>query len=278
MKYCNECGAELNDSAEFCDECGAKQDVETESQMAQQIPEQMVDTSPAKEEKKEGGKGKKIVLIVILFLAAAAVVAVIWVFVNQNEKKNANNTADADAATKGAAEAVTEESAPGPAKEPTPEPTEESTPEATKEPTPVPTPEPTPQPTPTPYVDYSYVQDSWCNDDSNEEIWQVEIVSVSNNVATFAISYDQYGDIFGGYMYAPKPYRTGFLTSPIENGVMKFNCTDTTGLIQVNGEMVFSTSDMGVANLSINTFNIETEIVTTYTMKMINSHIYRYTN
>lgn len=267
MKYCDECGAKLDDNAEFCDECGAMQEVSGEGLKVQEMSEQAAAAAvSAKVEKKEGGKGSKVSFVVTALLVVVAVAAVVWVYLSKNGEKDTKNLADAETATKGAVEEIT----PEPTQEPTPEPTEEPT----QEPTPEPTEEPTPDPTP--FVDYSYVQDSWCNDDSVEEIWQVEIVNVNNNVATFAISYDK--EIDDGYMYAPKPYRTAFITSPIEDGVMKFNCTDTTGIIQINGEMVFSTFDMGVADLSINTFDIETEVVTSFTMKMVNSHVYRYAN
>ena len=53
MKYCENCGAELEDSAVFCDECGAR--VETVPQ------EKAVDSEQSKEaEKQENAKYDKI--------------------------------------------------------------------------------------------------------------------------------------------------------------------------------------------------------------------------
>lgn len=285
MKYCNECGAELDDRAEFCDECGAKQESDEIGKEIHEINEselKLGEPVRAKEEERKGGKTAFVVITI--FVIIVAFVVVVMLFFNKKEEKGAKASADSAAVTEEVIESVTPEPTEKSTEEPTPEPTEEQTPKPTDTPTPEPTEPPTPEPVqeptiqPTSLVNYSYVQDTWINDDAIDDMWNVEIVSVNNNEATFAISRSPDYYEYEGEAYMPKAYRTGFMTSLIENGVMKFDCLDTTGAIQINGVMVFSTSDLGVAELTINTYDTELGYHTSDNKKMISSVIYNYTN
>ncbi|MCI8373591.1 MAG: zinc-ribbon domain-containing protein [Lachnospiraceae bacterium] len=280
MKYCEECGAALEDNAEYCEECGAKQSV---GQEAKPIPQK--ESIP--EEKQAVPKGRKSLILIITAVVILAILAAVLFLVmsyKENNKGGQQTTGKNPAAneavvqpTEKAEEEVTEQPTLEPTEPPTPEPTEQPTPEPTEQPTPEPTEPPIPEPTeqPTSMINYSYVQDTWINSDSVEDMWTVEIVSVNNNEATFAISRSPYYDDYENY---EKPYRTGFMTALIENGVMKFDCLDTTGTIQINGVIVFSMSDLGVAELTINTFDTELGNHTSDNKKMISSVIYNYTN
>lgn len=111
MKYCENCGAELEDSAVFCDECGAR--VETVPQ------EKAVDSEQSKEaEKQENavidtsdkpvGKRKRMIPILcgVIGVLIIVVIVIIIVTVTSRKSNNDENNAKNDLET-----AVTSESA-----------------------------------------------------------------------------------------------------------------------------------------------------------------------
>lgn len=111
MKYCENCGAELEDSAVFCDECGAR--VETVPQ------EKAVDSEQSKEaEKQENavidtsdkpvGKRKRMIPILcgVIGVLIIAVIVIIIVTVTSRKSNNDENNAKNDLET-----AVTSETA-----------------------------------------------------------------------------------------------------------------------------------------------------------------------
>ena len=111
MKYCENCGAELEDSAVFCDECGAR--VETVPQ------EKAVDSEQSKEaEKQENAvidtsdkpveKRKRMIPILcgVIGVLIIAVIVIIIVTVTSRKSNNDENNAKNDLET-----AVTSETA-----------------------------------------------------------------------------------------------------------------------------------------------------------------------
>lgn len=111
MKYCENCGAELEDSAVFCDECGAR--VETVPQ------EKAVDSEQSKEAEKQGNavidtsdkpveKRKRMIPILcgVIGVLIIAVIVIIIVTVTSRKSNNDENNAKNDLET-----AVTSETA-----------------------------------------------------------------------------------------------------------------------------------------------------------------------
>ena len=112
MKYCENCGAELEDSAVFCDECGAR--VETVPQ------EKAVDSEQSKEaEKQENavidtsdkpvGKRKRMIPILCGVIGVLIIVIIIVTVTSRksnNDDNNAKNDLETVVATESADETV----------------------------------------------------------------------------------------------------------------------------------------------------------------------------
>ena len=109
MKYCENCGAELEDSAVFCDECGAR--VETVPQ------EKAVDSEQSKEaEKQENavidtsdkpvGKRKRMIPILCGVIGVLIIAVIVIIIVTSRKSNNDENNAKNDLET-----AVTSETA-----------------------------------------------------------------------------------------------------------------------------------------------------------------------
>ena len=116
MKYCENCGAELEDSAVFCEECGAKvetvpqekavdseQSKEAEKQDNAEIDDAVIDTSD-----KPVGKRKRMIPILcgVIGVLIIAVIVIIIVTVTSRKSNNDENNAKNDLET-----AVTSETA-----------------------------------------------------------------------------------------------------------------------------------------------------------------------
>ena len=118
MKYCENCGAELEDSAVFCEECGAK--VETVPQ------EKAVDSEQSKEAEKQDntviddavndtsgkpvGKGKRMIPILCGAIGVLIIVVIVIIIVTVTSRKSNNdeNNAKNDLETVVATESVDE--------------------------------------------------------------------------------------------------------------------------------------------------------------------------
>lgn len=116
MKYCENCGAELEDSAVFCEECGAKvetvpqekavdseQSKEAEKQDNAEIDDAVIDTSDKPVEKR---KRMIPILCGVIGVLIIAVIVIIIVTVTSRKSNNDENNAKNDLET-----AVTSESA-----------------------------------------------------------------------------------------------------------------------------------------------------------------------
>lgn len=116
MKYCENCGAELEDSAVFCDECGARvetvpqekavdseQSKEAEKQDNAEIDDAVIDTSDKPVEKR---KRMIPILCGVIGVLIIAVIVIIIVTVTSRKSNNDENNAKNDLET-----AVTSESA-----------------------------------------------------------------------------------------------------------------------------------------------------------------------
>lgn len=109
MKYCENCGAELEDSAVFCDECGAR--VETVPQ------EKAVDSEQSKEAEKQGNavidtsdkpveKRKRMIPILCGVIGVLIIAVIVIIIVTSRKSNNDENNAKNDLET-----AVTSETA-----------------------------------------------------------------------------------------------------------------------------------------------------------------------
>lgn len=76
MKYCEECGAKLQDNESFCSECGAKY---SENLIADDKEE--VESNNGEVESNNGGKKRKKTLIVVIAVALVAIIGVLGYFV-----------------------------------------------------------------------------------------------------------------------------------------------------------------------------------------------------
>ena len=118
MKYCENCGAELEDSAVFCDECGARvetvpqekavdseQSKEAEKQDNAEIDDAVIDTSD-----KPVGKRKRMIPILcgVIGVLIIAVIVIIIVTVTSRKSNNDDNNAKNDLETVVATESVDE--------------------------------------------------------------------------------------------------------------------------------------------------------------------------
>ena len=118
MKYCENCGAELEDSAVFCEECGAKvetvpqekavdseQSKEAEKQDNAEIDEAVIDTSD-----KPVGKRKRMIPILcgVIGVLIIVVIVIIIVTVTSRKSNNDDNNAKNDLETVVATESVDE--------------------------------------------------------------------------------------------------------------------------------------------------------------------------
>lgn len=120
MKYCENCGAELEDSAVFCEECGAKvetvpqekavdseQSKEAEKQDNAEIDDAVIDTSDKPVEKR---KRMIPILCGVIGVLIIAVVVIIIVTVtsrkSNNDENNAKNDLETVVATESADETV----------------------------------------------------------------------------------------------------------------------------------------------------------------------------
>ena len=117
MKYCENCGAELEDSAVFCEECGAKvetvpqekavdseQSKEAEKQDNAEIDDAVIDTSD-----KPVGKGKRIIPILCGVIGVLIIVLIIVTVTSRksnNDDNNAKNDLETVVATESADETV----------------------------------------------------------------------------------------------------------------------------------------------------------------------------
>ena len=118
MKYCENCGAELEDSAVFCEECGAKvetvpqekavdseQSKEAEKQDNAEIDDAVIDTSD-----KPVGKRKRMIPILcgVIGVLIIVVIVIIIVTVTSRKSNNDDNNAKNDLETVVATESVDE--------------------------------------------------------------------------------------------------------------------------------------------------------------------------
>ena len=99
MKYCENCGAELEDSAVFCEECGAKvetvpqekavdlgQSKEAEKQDNAEIDDAVIDTSD-----KPVGKGKRMIPILCGAIGVLIIVVIVIIIVTVTSRKSNND-------------------------------------------------------------------------------------------------------------------------------------------------------------------------------------------
>lgn len=240
MKYCEECGAELEDGAEFCDECGAKQStMQTANPISQKESTQ--------KEKPSVQKSRKSLLIIIMAVVVLAVLAavVILVMSNQEISEDRQLTTEKDVVTNEAVAQATEEAIQESDIEATSVPTEQPTIVSTKPPTPEPTETETEQPTTEPTseathveeVDYSYLQPSWYSGTSGG--WEIAIISVSGNQISFEVSY------FDEEYYVT--YYTDLIAGTIENGTVRFYGEVFAPGISLDGEIDFPSTAAGTA-------------------------------
>ena len=108
MKYCENCGAELEDSAVFCDECGARvetvpQEKAVDSEQSKEAEKQEIDTSDKPVEKR---KRMIPILCGVIGVLIIAVIVIIIVTVTSRKSNNDENNAKNDLET-----AVTSETA-----------------------------------------------------------------------------------------------------------------------------------------------------------------------
>lgn len=120
MKYCENCGAELEDSAVFCEECGAKvetvpqekavdseQSKEAEKQDNAEIDDAVIDTSD-----KPVGKRKRMIPILCGVIGVLIIVVIVIIIVtvtsrkSNNDDNNAKNDLETVVATESADETV----------------------------------------------------------------------------------------------------------------------------------------------------------------------------
>ena len=120
MKYCENCGAELEDSAVFCEECGAKvetvpqekavdseQSKEAEKQDNAEIDDAVSDTSD-----KPVGKGKRMIPILCGAIGVLIIVVIVIIIVtvtsrkSNNDDNNAKNDLETVVSTESADETV----------------------------------------------------------------------------------------------------------------------------------------------------------------------------
>lgn len=116
MKYCENCGAELEDSAVFCEECGAKvetvpqekavdseQSKEAEKQDNAEIDDAVIDTSD-----KPVGKRKRMIPILCGAIGVLIIVVIVIIIVTVTSRKSNNNNAKNDLETVVATESADE--------------------------------------------------------------------------------------------------------------------------------------------------------------------------
>lgn len=116
MKYCENCGAELEDSAVFCEECGAKvetvpqekavdseQSKEAEKQDNAVIDDAVIDTSD-----KPVGKRKRMIPILCGVIGVLIIVVIVIIIVTVTSRKSNNNNAKNDLETVVATESADE--------------------------------------------------------------------------------------------------------------------------------------------------------------------------
>lgn len=116
MKYCENCGAELEDSAVFCEECGAKvetvpqekavdseQSKEAEKQDNAEIDDAVIDISD-----KPVGKRKRMIPILCGVIGVLIIVVIVIIIVTVTSRKSNNNNAKNDLETVVATESADE--------------------------------------------------------------------------------------------------------------------------------------------------------------------------
>lgn len=116
MKYCENCGAELEDSAVFCEECGAKvetvpqekavdseQSKEAEKQDNAVIDDAVIDTSD-----KPVGKRKRMIPILCGGIGVLIIAVIVIIIVTVTSRKSNNNNAKNDLETVVATESADE--------------------------------------------------------------------------------------------------------------------------------------------------------------------------
>ena len=107
MKYCENCGAELEDSAVFCEECGAKvetvpqekavdseQSKEAEKQDNAVIDDAVIDTSDKPVEKR-----KPMIPILCGVIGVLIIAVIVIIIVTVTSRKSNNNNAKNDLET-----------------------------------------------------------------------------------------------------------------------------------------------------------------------------------
>ena len=216
MKYCEECGAVLEDNAEYCGECGAKQSV---GQEAKQKPIPPKESIP--EEKQAVPKDRKSLILIITAVVILAILAVVVFLVMSNKENNrggqqttGKNPAAKEAVvqpTEKAEEEVTEQPTSKPTELPTPEPTEQPTPEPTEPPTPEPPEQPTPEPIPDYASMYSYLIGDYMENgtDLKEDgyiEYYLKIKQIKGNQVLLEIGADTWG--FGDITWEQETYGT----------------------------------------------------------------------
>ena len=115
MKYCENCGAELEDSAVFCDECGARvetvpQEKAVDSEQSKEAEKQenaVIDTSDKPVEKRKrmipilcGGIGVLIIAVIVI------IIVTVTSRKSNNDENNAKNDLETAVATESADETV----------------------------------------------------------------------------------------------------------------------------------------------------------------------------
>ncbi len=174
MRFCDECGAQLEDDAKFCDECGTP--VETNGDIMEAMPQNIGKSNKAvpdkddivakggveshevkeKEVKKSGGGKAVVVVLILLVVISAAIIFFLRPWEKENEiVKNPDTVPEQTAKStakpvQGSTHSPTSEPTVNPTVKPTPKPTVKPTPKPTAKPTPKPTVKPTPKPTKSP--------------------------------------------------------------------------------------------------------------------------------
>lgn len=90
MKYCENCGAELNDNAKFCDECGATQEKTVVEASVEALPKTSQRVGIVE---KKSGKSV-VVAIVVTIIVIAAIAAVILYLTGSFDKGGFNEPTD----------------------------------------------------------------------------------------------------------------------------------------------------------------------------------------
>ena len=96
MRFCDECGAKLEDNAVFCDECGAKieavsgevSNVTKESNSVDKQGEKKENKRPDAKKNNGGNKGTKILIIILTLLLCAAMVVIFLLLKDKGDESS----------------------------------------------------------------------------------------------------------------------------------------------------------------------------------------------